>query len=99
MSSICDTVDRFIAAVPVNEYRVVLVYRRQHGGREFVRWRYWHRHRTLGCWYPDKYRSFVIPLELANGLAQALLQAEAGRSSPMPDWLAQVERRRDRRLG
>ena len=99
MKSVLETMDTFITAVPVSDHRVILVYRRQHGGREYVRWRYWHRHRTRGCWYPDKYRSFVIPLEQAHGLAEALLQSEAGRSSPMPDWLAGVERRRDSRLG
>ena len=99
MKSVLETIDTFIATVPVSDHRMILVYRRQHGGREFVRWRYWHHHRTRGCWYPDKYRSFVIPIEQAHGLAEALLQAEAGRSSPMPNWLAEVERRRDHRLG
>lgn len=97
-SNVCDTIDTFIAAVPEGEHRMILLYRRQHGGREFVRWRVWHRHRRRGCWCPDKRRIFVIPLALAGALADALGDAGAGRSSPMPDWLAKVEASRDRRL-
>ncbi len=93
-----DTLDTFIAEVPAGMNRSILVYRRQHGGREFIRWRYWHRHRQHEFWYPDKHRSFVVPLDVAPGLANALEQAASGQSSQMPDWLAKIEASREYRL-
>ena len=51
--SILDTVNEFMVCVPQGENRAVLVYHRQHGGREYIRWRIWHKHRKLARWYPD----------------------------------------------
>ena len=49
---ITETVDTFMTCVPQGEHRAVLVYRRQHGGRDYVRLRTWHKHREKGAWYP-----------------------------------------------
>ena len=97
--SILDTVDEFMGCVPQGDSRAVLVYRRQHGGREYVRWRTWHKHRKLGRWYPDKRRSFIVPLADAGPLAKAILAAVQGKQGEMPAWLAWREAQRDRRAG
>ena len=97
--SILDTVDTFMGCVPQGENRAILVYRRQHGGREYVRLRTWHRHGIIGQWYPDKRRRFIIPLDDAKALGEAIMQAAEGKSDKMPDWLARREKERDRRLG
>ena len=52
------TVDTFMAEVPIDAHRSILVYLREHGGRQYIRWRVFHRHRSLGHWYPDKRRAF-----------------------------------------
>lgn len=86
------TVDRFIAAVPWGKSRRVLVFRREHGGRTFVRLRTWNRHRKLRKWYPTV-RFFVIPVEHAAALAGALIAAADGqRLHRKPRWYAERER-------
>ena len=82
--SVLETVDTFIACVKQGDNRAIVIYRRQHGGREYVRFCMWHRHRDLGVWYPDKYRRFVVPLEDAAPLAQAMIQAAEGKADEMP---------------
>ena len=37
--TIYETVDTFVAAIPWGEWRIVLVHRREHGGRAYVRLR------------------------------------------------------------
>ena len=97
--SILDTVDEFMACIPQGDSRAVLVYRRQHGGREYIRWRIWHKHRKLGRWYPDKRRRFIVPLQDAKPLAQAIVAAVEGKQGDMPDWLARREAETDRKAG
>ena len=93
------TVDTFIAEVPIDAHRSILVYLRQHGGREFVRWRIFHRHRKHGTWYPDKRRAFVVPLGSAAGLARAIASAAAGQTAtPKPSWLAALDESRSQLL-
>jgi len=93
------TVDRFIAAVPVDDNRVILVYRREHGGRSFVRWRVFHRHRRSGLWYPDKRRAFVVPLAACEALAAAIAAGATGRAvTPEPPWLTALDAGRDYKL-
>lgn len=90
------TVDTFIGEVPTGEGRCVLVYLREHGGRAYVRWRTFHRHRVGGYWYPDRRRAFVVPLEHAAALAEAILAASKGEAvSPVPPWLAAIDARRE----
>ena len=83
------TEDRFVVCVKQIDRRAIAVYRRQHGGKEYIRFRVWHKHRTLGVWYPDKFRRFIVPLRDATALAQAILQAAEGRLGKMPAWLAE----------
>ncbi len=89
--SILQTHDRFIAAVPWGRWRSVLVYRRRHGGRTWIRLRTWNRHRKKLVWYPTK-RYFVIPIEDADSLANAIRAAVRCNPSPKPDWLVRRER-------
>ncbi len=90
--NILDTVDTFMGCVPQGSDRAVLIYRRQHAGREYVRFRVWHRHKKLGKFYPDKRRKFVVSLEHALDLGQAIIQAASGKSHEKPSWLIQYER-------
>ena len=96
-TSILDTVDKFIAAVPWGKWRAVLLYLRQHGGREWVRLRTWDKHRKKLVWYPTK-RYFVIPIEDAEALANAIKAAARDNPSPKPDWLVRRERLERRKL-
>ena len=89
--SILQTHDQFIAAVPWGRWRSVLVYLRQHGGRRWVRLRTWNRHRKKLVWYPTK-RYFVVPIEDADSLANAIKAAARCNPSPKPDWLVRRER-------
>ena len=89
--SIFETHDQFIAAVPWGKWRAVLVYLRQHGGRQWVRLRTWNKHRKKLVWYPTK-RYFVIPIEDADSLASAIRAAARCNPSPKPDWLVKRER-------
>jgi hypothetical protein len=89
------TIDTFIAEVPLDENRCILVYRRQHGGRLYVRWRVFHRHRKSRKWYPDKRRAFVVPLDGADALARAIAGAASGQSiTAKPQWLESIDRYR-----
>ena len=88
---ILDTVDQFIAAVPWGKWRTVLVYLRKHGGRSWIRLRTWNKHRKKLVWYPTK-RYFVIPIEDADSLANAIRAAVRRNPSPKPDWLVRRER-------
>ncbi len=95
-SSILKTVDEFMAAVPWDEWRTVLVNRRQHGGRTYVRLRTWNNHRRLHVWYPSK-RSFIIPIGNAKWLSDAIRDAAAGQASPKPEWLTSCEIEEEKR--
>ena len=41
--SILDTIDTYIAHAPLGDNMAALFYRRQHSGKEYIRWRIWHR--------------------------------------------------------
>ena len=87
---VLDTIDEFVAAIPWGENRVVLVYRRQHGGRTFVRVRIWNQHRDRRVWYPTK-RAFVIPIQNVEDFAAAIRSAAGGKVGGKPDWLERRE--------
>ena len=89
-ASIFQTIDEFMAAVPWDEWRTVLVYHRVHGGRAYIRIRTWNRHREKEVWYPTD-RSFIIPVGNAEALATALRAAARQRATPKPDWLVARE--------
>ena len=90
MPSILETRDTFIAAVPWGTARQVLVYRREHGGRTYIRLRTWNRHRKLNIWYPTK-RYFVIPEADADDLIDAIGNAAWDEPGEKPDWLVERE--------
>ena len=81
-----NTVDTFVCEIPWSPNRTVLLHRRRHGWRDYVLLRTWNRHRKLGLWYPTT-RGFVIPLDRAISLANALEMADASAFLPEPDWL------------
>jgi hypothetical protein len=92
------TIDTFIAEVPLDPNRAILVYMREHGGRRYIRWRVFHRHRKGRNWYPDKRRAFVVPVEGAASLGDAIAKATCGQPiTPKPAWLASVDYFRQRR--
>lgn len=89
---ILDTTDQLVAAVPWGRWRSVLVYRREHAGRMWVRLRTFNKHRTKGCWYPSP-RFFVVPQQSALNLAQAIEAAASGdHCGETPDWVEEFER-------
>lgn len=92
------TVDDFVTEVPWGKWRSVLVYRRRHGARTYVRFRTWNLHRTKQVWYPSK-RFFVVPIERAEALADALYQAVSGECSDKPAWLVAREDEEERNIG
>ena len=51
--TIFQTDDLFIDSIQWSDNRAVLVHRREHGGRTYVRFRTWNRHKTKGVWYPS----------------------------------------------
>ena len=96
-ANVLETVDEFVRCVPWGEHRGVLIYRRQHGGRSYVRLRTWNQHRTKLVWYPTK-RSFVIPIDHAEALARALQAAARGETGRKPGWLVRRELAERQRL-
>ena len=84
------TVDDFVIAVPWDDFRTVLVHRRQHAGREWLRFRTWNRHRDEFQWYPTQ-RSFVVPIAQSHALGDALHAAAQGESLAKPAWLVERE--------
>lgn len=91
-SSILETVDTFITAVPWDDWRQVLVFHREHGGRRYVRIRTWNLHRARRIWYPSQ-RFFVIPSSNAGTFGAAVSAASRGvpLESP-PTWYRAFER-------
>ena len=94
------TVDTFIAEVPIDPHRSILVYLRQHGGRQYVRRRIFHRHRKDAHWYPDKRRAFVVLPGSAAALGEAIIAAVSGQPvTSKPGWLARLDEHRASLLG
>ena len=90
---VTDTVDQFIAWVPLSDNMGFVVFHRAHGGREYVRWRAWHRHREKSCWYPDRIRWGVISADHAHAFAEAMAKAAKGEpAGDAPDWLIEAEK-------
>lgn len=89
--SILETCDVFSSAVPLGRNRAVVVQRREHGGRKWVRLWTWNRHRKLNKWYPTR-RIYLVPVEHAGLLAEAIRNAGEQRDSYEPAWLANWRR-------
>lgn len=86
------SVDTFIGEVVVDSHRCILVYLRNHGGKQYVRWRVFHKHRNRGVWYPDTRRSFVVPIDAAPTLGSMIAAATDGRAvTSKPQWLAAID--------
>ena len=88
---IWETVDTFIESVELGDNRAVLVHRRAHGCREYVRFRTWNRHQQKGVWYPTK-RGFIVPVGNAELLADALRAGADGVEGSKPEWFLAWER-------
>ena len=74
------------------------MYRRQHAGRIWLRLRTFNKHRTKGCWYPSP-RFFVVPLDCAAGLAEAIAAGASGKQlGPEREWYADFEKQYAARL-
>jgi len=86
--------DTFIDCVEWGGNRAVLVHRREHGGRSYVRFRTWNRHLEKGVWYPTK-RGFIVPLDRAEALAESLRLGAHGEPREKPDWLVNWELEKD----
>ena len=80
------TQDEFITAIPWGGWVCVLVHRRRHNGKNYIRFRRWNKHRTKGCWYPTT-RFFVIPEWIGGEFIEALEMVDAGAVSKKPEWL------------
>ncbi len=91
-SSIFETVDTFLSAIPWTRNRMVLVFLREHGARRYVRLRTFNRHRVKGCWYPAP-RFYMVPVEHAKQLGEAIVAAAEGKPfGPEPDWYRDFEK-------
>ena len=88
---IWQTVDTYIDCVEWGENRAVLVHHREHGGRDFVRFRAWNKHKDLGVWYPTR-RGFIVPVGNAERLAAALKAGADGVKGSKPEWFLAWER-------
>ena len=92
---ILSTHDELMSAVPWGRWRTVLVYLREHAGREWVRLRTFNRHRQKGCWYPSP-RFFVVPMDCAFDLGMAIESASLGEKlGPVPEWYHDFEKQYD----
>ena len=86
-----------VAAVPWGRWRSVLVFRRQHTGRTWIRFRTFNRHQVKGCWYPAP-RFYMVPIDHAEELGSAIIAAGRGRSpGPMPEWYVDFEKQYEAR--
>lgn len=76
------TIDIEVARIRVDGNRKIVVHVRQHAGKTYIRFRYWHRHRINGFWYPDSHRwgprAFILPRGRAAALGRALIEAADG---------------------
>ena len=89
--AVLETVDTFLGAVPWTEWRTVIIYLREHGGRRYVRLRTFNKQREKGYWYPGK-RYYMVPIESAAALGKAIIAASKGRPfGDQPEWWADFE--------
>ncbi len=69
--------DTFIAAVPWTKNRMVVLFRRERNGREYVRCRTFNRHQIKKIWYPSP-RFYMVPVDCAEELGNAIIAAARG---------------------
>ena len=65
--------------------RQVLVFRRTHSDRTFVRTRVFNRHRERGFWYPSP-RSFHVNQTCAAALGETIISAAQDEYRDPPEW-------------
>ena len=70
--------DTFMAAVPWTKNRMVVVFRRERNGREYVRCRTFNRHQVKKIWYPSP-RFYMVPVDCAEELGKAIIAAARAR--------------------
>ncbi len=87
--------DTFIADVPISERMRAVVYRREHNGKTYVRWRICHYNCREGGFYFDKWGRYgVIPVESAEDFGEAIIASANGEQlDPKPEWLPMLEAR------
>lgn len=88
--ALTETVDEFVHAMPIGRRRTIVVHRRYHGGRVYLRMRTWNKHQKSGHWYPTK-RYFVLPLQYGQYFHLVLRAATEGYGFSKPKWLMQRE--------
>lgn len=88
--------DTYITRCPITERCEAIFCRYRHFGREYIRWRLWHRHAQLGVVYPDKRRYGVIPAEHAEAFGEAILRAGRGEqdNAGPPDYIQAFDKAR-----
>ncbi len=78
--------------MPWTHTRTVIVYRREHTDREYIRPRTFNRHQVKGCWYTAA-RFYMVPIEHAEEVGSAIIAAGHRRSpGSMPEWYAHFEK-------
>ena len=86
-----DPLDTFLAAISWTKNRTVIVYLREDRGRRFVRLRTLSKRKTGGPWCRTV-RSYMLPIEIAATLGEALIAAGMGEPyGDPPDWWADFE--------
>ena len=87
--SVTETVDLLTSIVPWGKGRAVLVFRRTHAGKTYIKLRTWNYTLRYKKWYPSK-RFFVMPIGNAHRLADAIHNAVDGKAIRKPKWLNEV---------
>ena len=87
--------DTFMAAVEWTKNRMVVVFRRERNGRQYVRCRTFNRHRIKKVWYPSP-RFYMVPVDCAEKLGKAIIAAAKGEPYGNPpgwwhDFIKQYE--------
>ncbi len=62
---------------PWTKNRMVVVFRRERNGREYVRCRTFNRHQIKKIWYPSP-RFYMVPVNCAEELGKAIIAAARG---------------------
>ena len=81
-----ETGEKFLGVVPLSSHKVILVYRRKHLSRRYVRMRVWSLHKEKLVWYPTR-RYFVVPLIAVELLGQLIYHGADMQPVTKPDWL------------
>ncbi len=87
--------DTSMAGVPWTKNRMVVVFRRERNGRQYVRCRTFNRQQIKKVWYPSP-RFYMVPVDCAEELGKAIIAAARGEKYGQPpgwwfDFLKQYE--------